>query len=70
MTVERKDPSQFFCTGDDFDPEKVADLDFKIRSGLCPNSCDRLLQPAEGGGYECSGCYFWTNTTPEADRVN
>ena len=70
MPVERKDPSQFFCTGDDFDPEKAADIDFKIRSGMCPNSCERLLQPAECGGYECPGCNFWTNSRPEAQTAN
>ncbi len=67
--VARSDPDHVFIIGGTReDAEKFCDNDFKIRSGLCPNCPDTLLQQTNDGQY-CNKCRFSTNARCELNPV-
>lgn len=67
--IERKDPDRFISPGnDDFDAERFADQDVKIRSGLCPNGHGLMAQNSDT--QQCEKCGFFTNCLPEKAIAN
>ena len=56
--VKRIDPSTLASSDPDCDFEKFADIDYKIKTGECPNGCGLMF---EDEGQYCKTCGFATN---------
>jgi hypothetical protein len=67
--VERRDPSRFLVLGGKpGDSERAADMDFLIRSGMCPNGCGLMLEGDDG--QHCEKCNFMCNSFPDKQASN
>ncbi len=64
MEIERADPDRIeVLGGKPGDKERCIEIDFRIRSGLCPNG--HGLMTMGGWGQECPTCGFTCNTMPD-----